>query len=197
MKKIKLLRLFLTMIFILSIIFLLSSCSKNKNKNDANSNDFINSDTEYNNIQNNDNFNNDKIIWEEYDKTINISPSNDKLFMLFFYADWCPYCKKMEESTFTNKDVIEILNKNFISLKINSESKQVLSKIDKNITGITLAQSYQITGLPTVVFLDKNGKPLTAVPGFLPPDLFINILKYLYTESYKNQTFEEFQAKQK
>lgn len=197
----------LTLVFtiILTLIIFILSLSCAKNKDSSNNNDMeLNADLDINTtstsaitddkkITNN----NDKINWDDYDKLQNVSSNNDKSFMIFFYADWCPYCKKMEETTFTDKEVIELLNNNFVSLKINSESKQILSKTNKNITGISLAQKYQITGLPTVVFLDKKGVALTAVPGYLSTDLFIIILKYIYTESYKNESFESFRAKQK
>ncbi len=204
MKRKKILTLVFIFFFVIIVLILSFSCSKennsNNNYNQNNKNSNINENVPESNITENDGKiakNINEINWDEYDKTVNISSNNDKFFMFFFYADWCPYCKKMEETTFKNKDVIEILNNNFISLKINSESKQILSKINKNITGISLAQSYQITGLPTVVFLDKKGVALTAVPGYLPSDLFITILKYIYTESYKNESFESFQSKQK
>lgn len=190
MKKIK------RKIFLFIILFLifpiLSSCQKEKNENifaDKNNLEpqVITTKTK----------NNDIIIWDEYDKILSLDPSNNKFFILFFYADWCPYCKKMEETTFKDKNVIEILNNNFISIKINSESKQLLSKKNNYINGIYLSRQYQITGLPTTVFLDKKGNPLTAVPGYLPSEFFINILKYIYTESYNNESFESFIKKEK
>ncbi|MFN3411459.1 MAG: thioredoxin family protein [Exilispira sp.] len=181
--------LFIILFFIFLILF---SCYKEKNES-ASYEDYnlklqsINTEVK----------NNDRIIWDEYDKILNLNPSNNKFFILFFYADWCPYCKKMEETTFKDKSVIEILNNNFIAIKINSESRELLSKKNKEINGIYLSQKYQITGLPTTVFLDKKGNPLTAAPGYLPADFFINILKYIYTESYKTETFESFIEKQK
>lgn len=187
-KKLQSIIFSLLIVLLFTISFLLISCSKEKESQY----------NESNNISENKGDNSNLVLkWDEYDKIVNIDSSNDKFFMLFFYTDWCPYCKKMENETFTNRQVIEILNKNFISIKINSESKQSLSKTKKEITGISLSRTYQITGLPTVVFLDKKGSPLTAVPGFLPSDLFTDILNYLHTESYKTMDFETYKAKNK
>lgn len=190
MGKIK--KIFLFFIIPFFIFLILFSCYKEKNESIS----YENSTAKFQNI-NTEVKNNDGIIWDEYDKILSPDLSNNKFLILFFYADWCPYCKKMEETTFKDKNVIEILNNNFIAIKINSESKQLLSKKNKDINGIYLSQKYQITGLPTTVFLDKKGNPLTAAPGYLSADFFINILKYIYTESYKTESFESFIEKQK
>ncbi len=176
-----LLSLILFSFFIIIIFF---SCSKDKN----------NPETEINQVGQ---VNSSSVNWEIYDEIDDPKVKGTKFVMLFFYSDWCPYCKKMLTNTFTDKQVIETLNNNFISVKINGESDKPLSTKDKNISGRNLLISYQITGFPTAVFLDKNLKPLTALPGYVEAKIFNYILKYLYTESYKTEDFETFVGKQK
>ena len=185
---------------VLLLFLFFYSCKKDQNTSSVN-NDL----TASNNLENENNNNDNKkgssnsenelseIKWDEYDKLNEVYKSNEKYVMLFFYADWCTYCKKMMNTTFKDQKVINLLNDNFISIKINGESDKPLSKIDKNITGTSLLRYYQITGFPTMIFLDKKGKPLTALPGYVESDIFINILKYIYTESYLKESFESFQ----
>ena len=38
------------------------------------------------------------------------------------YTSWCGPCKMMMRNTFTNKDVINYINKNFYAIKFDAES---------------------------------------------------------------------------
>lgn len=65
-----------------------------------------------------------KINWLTFvqlEDSLNVKP---KKVLLFFYADWCEYCKKMEQVAFKDKNIINLLNSNFYSVKMNAESKQ-------------------------------------------------------------------------
>ncbi|MEW6103092.1 MAG: thioredoxin fold domain-containing protein [bacterium] len=64
--------------------------------------------------------------------------------MIDFYADWCVWCKKLDNETFKDKDVIrESLN--FIPVRLDCTR-------DRNIV-----KEYGILGLPTIVFLGTSG----------------------------------------
>lgn len=62
--------------------------------------------------------------FEEAEK---LSKENPKPFLVFTYASWCNICKKMENSTFKNLEIITILNADFYFIPLDAESK---NKID-------------------------------------------------------------------
>jgi len=45
----------------------------------------------------------------------------DKLIFIFFYNDYCIYCKKMIDETFTDRGLVQIINKKYYAFKINTE----------------------------------------------------------------------------
>ena len=46
-------------------------------------------------------------------------------------------------------------------------------------------------------FFDKKGEPITVIPGYIPPETFLPILKYIKQEWYlKKISFKEFLKKQ-
>lgn len=49
-----------------------------------------------------------------------------KKTLLYFYTDWCAYCKKMEKYAFKNSDVIQQINTDFYAVKINAETTDTL-----------------------------------------------------------------------
>jgi thiol:disulfide interchange protein DsbD len=99
--------------------------------------------------------------------TLNSAKKNNKLVILDFYADWCAACKELDEYTWENDKVKEILQLNYIMLKLD------FTKTSKE--GKELQRKYSVKGLPTVIFLDSNGKELTRFVGFVKAEKFLEI----------------------
>ena len=91
----------------------------------------------------------DGIRWYDYEEGKALMQSEGKKGFLNFYADWCKYCKVMDEETFSNAAVIAYLNRNFIAMKVNS---------DKDTQR---AANYGVRGLPSTWFLAADGNRLT------------------------------------
>ena len=103
-----------------------------------------------------------------------------KKAFLHFWAKWCPSCRKMNEVTFTDRSVIAYLNKHFISIKINSEENK------------TLASEFGVRGIPDNWFIAENNQPISDLPGYIPPKMFLAVLKFILTDSYKKISFTKF-----
>ena len=58
--------------------------------------------------------------FEEAEK---LSQENSKPFVVFIHTSWCMYCKMMENSTFKNSEIINILNSKFYFIPLDAESK--------------------------------------------------------------------------
>lgn len=67
--------------------------------------------------------------------------------MIDFYATWCGPCKLLDEKIYPTADVVREAQ-NFITVKIDVDQQQAL------------ARKYQVSGLPTIVFLDPSGREL-------------------------------------
>jgi len=120
------------------------------------------------------------IRWYGHEQGLVQAKKQQKKVFLYFWADWCQYCGKMEEETLSKKAVIDLLNKNFIPIKINSE-------VDRSI-----AERYFVRGLPTTWFLSAQGEKISNLPGYVEPDLFVPILEFIHSESYQKMSFKEF-----
>jgi thioredoxin-related protein len=52
--------------------------------------------------------------------------------------------------------------------------------------------NYNIRGLPSNWFIRENGETISNLPGYISPDMFFFILKYIYTDSYKSMSFKTY-----
>ncbi len=63
------------------------------------------------------------ISFEQLEDSMNVKP---KKVLISFYADWCSYCKKMDQVAYRDKKVISILNKEYYAVKMNAESRDTI-----------------------------------------------------------------------
>ncbi|MGA8282946.1 MAG: thioredoxin family protein [Desulfobacterales bacterium] len=103
--------------------------------------------------------------WHSFDEGMALGKSQGKIVFVFFWADWCTYCHTMDRETFHNQTVVDLLGKNFISVKVDSDREQKLSNL------------FRVRGLPDNWFFSKNGSVLGHRPGYIPADTFIKILR--------------------
>lgn len=77
-----------------------------------------------------------EINWQpSYNEALAVSKNENKPIMVIFTADWCVFCKKLENQTFTNAQIIREINKNFVAVKINKDQEAEIVK-DFNVGGI-------------------------------------------------------------
>lgn len=126
----------------------------------------------------------EEINWVSYKEGMNRGNSENKKVFINFFATWCKYCKVMDKETFANQKIIDYINENFIPVKVDADKSR------------EIARKYQVAGLPVVWFVESNGHPIGAQPGYVPPESLLPILKYIHTNSYKKMKYDEFVKKQ-
>lgn len=87
-----------------------------------------------------------------------------KPMLLDFYTDWCSWCKKMDKDIYGNKKVADFSD-NFICVKIDAEKNSQLTS------------KFKVRGFPTTVFLNPDTTVKEIVPGYLPPNRFLELMK--------------------
>lgn len=100
--------------------------------------------------------------WSE---TLALAKKEKKIIFLDISASWCGPCKRLKSNTFTNVEVGEFYNANFINVAVDGE-------VDE---GVTLAQKYQITGYPSLLFIDGDGNVVARTAGYHNPEEFLKL----------------------
>ena len=99
-----------------------------------------------------------KVQFTKSDKLMPIladAKEQNKLVFVDFYTTWCLPCKLMDEDVFTDEDLANYMNKNFINYKVDAE----------DVNGANLALLYQVVAFPTLLFLDTEGTVLVRKVG--------------------------------
>ncbi len=89
--------------------------------------------------------------------------TEDKPIMIFFYTDWCGWCKLMDKHVFSNQKLTDFSSKELVSLRINAEKRE----------SIFITKKLKVRSFPTVIFLNTSTKEIRRINGFLSPKDFL------------------------
>ncbi len=129
-----------------------------------------------------------------FDEALAKAKTENKRVIVDVYTDWCGWCKKMDAEAYTNSEVKKIIEENFIFVKLNAEGTAKVNYNGKQFTETDLATLFEVTGYPTTVFLEPDGKQIEYkydsiimknLPGYFKTDEFKKILKYFKDGKYK------------
>lgn len=129
------------------------------------------------------------LSFEELELALKEEP---KKVFIHFYADWCRYCKKMENVVYTKSYIEKELASNYYAVKFNVESQDTIhfggkDFINKNlgkkrlvyheIPELLASRPNESIELPTLVFLDEEFNIEKRYFTYLSPKQFLSILK--------------------
>lgn len=149
-----------------------------------------------------------EIRWMSIEEAMNLSAQNPKLIMIDFYTDWCGWCKKLDQTTYADKEVITYINENFYAVKFDAEQKADIQFLGKKYSFVPsgsrgthqfasmMANRNGRIGYPTITFLDENGKRIAVEAGYKDVAKMSNLMRYYADGFYLEMNFNDFVTKQ-
>jgi len=105
------------------------------------------------------------IKWFSFEEGLEKAGESGRLVLLDIYAQWCHWCNVMENTTYRDKDVVNLIEKYYIPVRVDAEKRPDINK------------KYNQGGLPTTVILDSRGNILWGGIYVSPEDMY-RILSY-------------------
>jgi thioredoxin-related protein len=144
-----------------------------------------------------------EVHWMNFNDVVKLEQKKPKKIFIDVYTQWCGWCKKMDQSTYTDPEIIAYLNKNFYCVRLDAETGDTFHFNNHEFTnpkphtrGYTNELASSLLdgklGYPTTVYLDEKFGRLTFLQTYVSVDDLKPILKYFAENKYQSVKFEDF-----
>ena len=129
--------------------------------------------------------------------------SNRKRLAIMWELRGCPYCRETHLVNFADETVSHYIRDNFEVLQLNLiGSRKVVDFDRQELAEKDLAQKYGIRFTPTFQFFpvsadgiesrEPMAREVARAPGYLKPEHFLAMFRFVREEGYKRGTFRDF-----
>jgi len=145
------------------------------------------------------------VKWYTIQEAEQLMKSAPRPIFIDAYTDWCGWCKRMDQVTFTNAVIADILNTKFYPVKFDAEGKENIVFLGQTFVNDGKAgKAHQLAvallqgqlAYPTVVFFypQPNGQYAAApIPGYKEPKDMEVLLNFFVDRNFETQRWDEFQ----
>lgn len=117
----------------------------------------------------------DPVAWQEWNaKTIELARKQNKLLYVSIGYFSCHWCHVMQKESYRNSRIADLLNENFIPVKVDRE---LMTSLDAEMQDFS-ARTNGRSGWPLNVFISPEGYPLYALL-YAPPKDFFQVISRL------------------
>ena len=99
----------------------------------------------------------DEIKWQTWSESAFTSAATeDKPVLLSISAVWCHWCHEMDETSYSDQEVIDLINERFVAIRVDSDRNPDINS------------RYNQGGWPSTVFLSPDATMLAGAT-YVPP----------------------------
>ena len=138
-----------------------------------------------------------EIDWIPLEKAIKYAEKYNQKILIYFFKQNCEYCEKMQKETFSDINIINLINNNFLAVKLDSRTKDIISYNGKKYTNqqpessgrhdwrhdfyyevasFTRNNKQQLT-TPTIVLFNNKFQKIKSFPGLQSKELLLRNIK--------------------
>ena len=126
-----------------------------------------------------------------------------KRFVIMWELKGCPYCKETHFVNFAQPRIADYIKSNFEVLQLNIIGSRKVTDFDgTEMSEKELAAKYGVRFTPTFQFFGERAAALKTLapqkrevaraPGYLRPDDFLAMFRYVREKAYESKSFRDF-----
>jgi thioredoxin-related protein len=112
----------------------------------------------------------DKVNWLSYSEALELAKNEGKPVLVYLHSETCAYCRAMERNVFSDENVADALEKNFIPAKVDVLKDRVLTK--KLLSELEIKDFVT----PSFVIIDPKGRVVDFKSGYMGKTEFLKFV---------------------
>jgi thioredoxin-related protein len=121
---------------------------------------------------------------------VSLIPSKDYEMLIIESSD-CPYCHKLQHDITTNQELIKALKNVEVAPVLADDTSKLYKLVINNHkligTGEDIASDLGVNSYPNIFLLNKEGKVILNVPGYVKPKTMVCVINFITTEKKKKK----------
>lgn len=130
---------------------------------------------------------------------------NPRPIIIDVYTDWCGWCKRLDQTTYRDPQIVEFLNNHFYPVKFNAESSDTIEYQGKTYVnprpGVKRS-SHQLASVlmpgkrsyPTSIFMDEKMQTPLIAPGYFDAKDMAPFLVFYKEKIYKDANINDYRV---
>lgn len=145
-----------------------------------------------------------EIRWMTMDEALAAQKKEPRKIFMDVYTTWCGPCKLLDKNTFSDKSVIDYINKHYYAVKFNAEGEESVTYQGFTYTNPNyrperkgrnaqhlFAHALKVNAYPTMAYFKEDGSLIQTVPGYHTPKQLEVFLKMIHSDEYLKITTAE------
>jgi thioredoxin-related protein len=129
----------------------------------------------------------------DFREDVREAAAEGKRLLVYFGQDGCPYCKRLMQVNFGQKDIADKTRRHFNTVAINMWGDREVTWIDgKARSEKNFAAELGVQFTPTLLFFDEKGQVVLRVNGYYPPHKFRIALDYVSGHNEEKSSFADY-----
>ena len=136
-----------------------------------------------------------KVSFLDLFEDVQDAADDSKRLMVYYYQDGCPYCKKLLQDNFSQREISDKAKKYFDVVSINLWGDKEVVVGEKTYTEKEFAEALKVQYTPTLLFFNEKNKIIFRANGYYPPEKFSALLDYIGTKQETIISYQDYMEK--
>lgn len=147
------------------------------------------------------------IQWLSWEDAVVKNKKIPKKIFIDVYTEWCGWCKKMDASTFLDKNIVKYINEHYYAVKFDAEQSNTIRYDGQDFVlkkngrrGVHELAEALLDGkltYPSYVFLTSDFERIMISQGYKSVDMLSRELKFAQEDIYTKSTWEDYEKSSK